>query len=68
MNNLNTGPDTRQTGTQYELKQERALSRRIIVLLIIASLLLIGQSLYNLSNLKQVDHSIDTVHNTANSL
>jgi signal transduction histidine kinase/CheY-like chemotaxis protein len=68
MNNLNTGPDTRQAGTQHELKQERALSRRIIILLIIASLLLIGQSLYNLSNLKQVDHSIVTVHNTANSL
>jgi signal transduction histidine kinase/CheY-like chemotaxis protein len=66
MNNLNT--DNSQAGTQYELKQERAVSRRIIVLLIIASLLLIGQSLYNLSNLKQVDQSIDTVYSTADSL
>ena len=66
MNNLNT--DNSQAGTQYELKQERAVSRRIIVLLIIASLLLIGQSLYNLSNLKQVDQSIDTVNSTADSL
>ena len=31
-------------------------------------MLLIGQSLYNLSNLKQVDQSIVTVHNTAGSL
>jgi signal transduction histidine kinase/DNA-binding response OmpR family regulator len=63
------GPDTNQTETQeVELKRERSLSRRIIILLIIASLLLIGQSLYNLFNLQQVDQSIITVQNTANSL
>ena len=61
-------PDRIQTDSQYELKQERSLSRRIIVLLIVASLLLIGQSLYNLFNLKQVDKSIITVHNTAGRL
>ena len=62
-------PDANQTETQeVELKRERSLSRRIIILLIIASLLLIGQSLYNLFNLQQVDQSIVTVHNTAGSL
>ena len=55
-------------GSQYDLKQERSLSRRIIVLLIVASLLLIGQSLYNLFNLQQVDKSIITVHSTAGRL
>jgi signal transduction histidine kinase len=69
MNGVTKGSDTDQTGTQEEeLKQERSLSRRIIVLLIVASLLLIGQSLYNLFNLRQVDQSIVTVHNTAGSL
>ena len=54
--NTGQGPDTKQTETQeVELKRERSLSRRIIILLIIASLLLIGQSLYNLFNLQQVD-------------
>ena len=63
------GQDTSQTESQeVELKRERSLSRRIIILLIIASLLLIGQSLYNLFNLQQVDQSIVTVHNTAGSL
>jgi signal transduction histidine kinase/CheY-like chemotaxis protein len=66
---MGQGPDTNQTETQeVELKRERSLSRRIIILLIIASLLLIGQSLYNLFNLQQVDQSIITVQNTANSL
>ena len=51
-----------------ELNQERSLSRRIIALLIVASILLISQSLYNLSNIEQVDQSIITVHNTADSL
>jgi signal transduction histidine kinase/DNA-binding response OmpR family regulator len=73
MNGVVTGtrhvPDTNQAAKQEDgLKQERSLSRRIIVLLIIASLLLIGQSLYNLFNLQQVDQSIVTVHNTAGSL
>jgi len=68
MNDFVESPDISQTETQYELKQERSLSRRIIILLIAASLLLIGQSLYNLSNLKRVDQSIDTMHNTAGSL
>ena len=57
-----------QPETQYDLKQERSLSRRIIALLVVASLLLIGQSLYNLFNLQQVDESIITVNNTADSL
>ena len=73
MNGIVTGtghePDANQAATQGDgLKRERSLSRRIIVLLIIASLLLIGQSLYNLFNLQQVDQSIVTVHNTAGSL
>ena len=73
MNGIVTGtghePDTNQAATQGDgLKRERSLSRRIIFLLIIASLLLIGQSLYNLFNLQQVDQSIVTVHNTAGSL
>ena len=56
------------TESQYDLKQERSLSRRIVILLIVASLLLIGQSLFNLSNLNHVDQSIDTMRNTASSL
>ncbi|KAF4515970.1 hypothetical protein B566_EDAN000207 [Ephemera danica] len=48
--------------------RERALSSRIITLLLIASALLIGQSLYNLSNIKQVEQSIVTVHQTAGRL
>jgi signal transduction histidine kinase/DNA-binding response OmpR family regulator len=57
-----------QSESQYDLKQERSLSRRIVALLIVASLLLIGQSLYNLFNLQQVDQSIVTVHHTAGNL
>ena len=57
-----------QADSQYDLRQERALSRRIVALLIVASLLLIGQSLYNLFNLRQVDQSIVTVKNTAGNL
>jgi signal transduction histidine kinase/CheY-like chemotaxis protein/HPt (histidine-containing phosphotransfer) domain-containing protein len=53
---------------QQEKDQERSLSRRIIVLLIVASVLLIGQSLYNLSNLEDVDQSIVTVQQTASRL
>ncbi|MGY8824374.1 MAG: hypothetical protein ACKVJG_10650 [Candidatus Latescibacterota bacterium] len=44
------------------------MSRRIIALLLVASTVLIGQSLYNLSNLEQVDQSIITVHHTAISI
>ncbi|MBF0289905.1 MAG: response regulator [SAR324 cluster bacterium] len=49
-------------------KNERTISHRIIALLIIASLLLIGQSLFNLFKLDQVDHSLSTVHQTASDL
>ncbi len=68
MRDVKSGSDWIRTGSRQELKQERSLSRRIIVLLIIASLLLIGQSLYNLSNLEQVDQSIVTVNNTTDNL
>jgi signal transduction histidine kinase/DNA-binding response OmpR family regulator len=49
-------------------RHERSLSRRIFILLIVASVLLIGQSVYNVSNLKRVDNSIDTIHFTGNRL
>ncbi len=68
MNAISGTTESSPTETQYELRQERSLSRRIVVLLIVASLLLIGQSLYNLSNLEQVHQSIDTVNYTAGSL
>lgn len=53
---------------EKDLKRERSMSQRIIGLLIVASILLISQSLYNLSNMKLVDQSIITMHNTAGSL
>jgi signal transduction histidine kinase/DNA-binding response OmpR family regulator len=69
MNNSKDNLTTIQADTQAEeLKRERTLSRGIIVLLIIASVLLIGQSLYNLSNIKLVDQSIVTVNTTAGNL
>ena len=68
MKDITSRSDPVQAGPRYDLKQERSLSRRIIVLLIVASLLLIGQNLYNLSNLRQVDQSIVTVHHTAGRL
>jgi len=68
MKDVTNASDRFLAESRYDLKQERSLSRRIIVLLIIASLLLIGQSLYNLSNLRQVDLSIITVQNTADNL
>jgi len=68
MKDITRSSDPIQAGSRYDLKQERSLSRRIIILLIVASLLLIGQNLYNLSNLRQVDQSIVTVHNTAGRL
>ena len=57
-----------QTATRNKLRQERALPRGIVVLLVVASILLIGQSLYNLSNLERVDQSITTVNKAASSL
>ena len=51
-----------------DLNQERSLSRRIGLLVAIASVLLIGQSIYNLSNLRLVEESIDAVQNTAGEL
>ena len=69
MNNITEKQNDNPIETQEEdLQRERSLSRRIIILLIIASVLLIGQSLYNLSNIKQVDQSIVTVHHTAGNL
>ena len=68
MKSVTSGSKKNTTESHHDLGQERSLSRRIIVLLIIASFLLIGQSLYNLSNLEQVDESIVTVHNAASSL
>ena len=68
MKDVTNASDRFLAESRYDLKQERSLSRRIIVLLIAASLLLIGQSLYNLSNLRQVDLSIITVQNTADNL
>lgn len=49
-------------------KKEKSLSQRIILLLIVASLFLIGQSLYNLSNLDNVERSIVTMNETTNKL
>ncbi len=60
--------DTIRSELQEDLRRERSLSRRIIVLLICASIILIAQSLYNLSNLEDVDQSIVTAHLTAGSL
>ena len=68
MKDITRSSDPVQAGSRYDLKQERSLSRRIIILLIVASVLLIGQNLYNLSNLRQVDQSIVTVKNTAGNL
>ncbi|MEH6636691.1 MAG: response regulator [Halioglobus sp.] len=51
--------------SRLELKHERALSRGIAVLLMVASALLIAQSLYNLSNLDRVENSISTMHRSA---
>ena len=54
--------------SRLELKHERALSRGIVALLIVASALLIAQSLYNLSNLDRVENSISTMHRSATIL
>ena len=66
-----SGNDSQQMSqdkARADLRQERSLSRRIGMLVAIASLLLIGQSIYNLSNLEHVDESIDAVHVTAGDL
>ena len=68
MNTTDDSVEPRVAGTGHDLRQERALSRGIIILLIVASILLIGQSLYNLSNLERVENSITTVHRAASSL
>jgi signal transduction histidine kinase/DNA-binding response OmpR family regulator/HPt (histidine-containing phosphotransfer) domain-containing protein len=68
MTDSDNSSDSAHSGQRRLGGQERNLSRSIIVLLIIASALLIGQSLYNLSNLERVDHSIDTVHHAASRL
>ncbi|WP_165602601.1 PAS-domain containing protein [Candidatus Terasakiella magnetica] len=49
-------------------KWERSLSLRITFLLVIATLLLIGQSLYNLSSIQDVDESIEVVNKAAFNL
>ncbi len=53
---------------QRGVRRERALSRRIVILLLVASALMIGQSLHNLWNLNQVDESIVTMRDSADSL
>jgi signal transduction histidine kinase len=63
-----TGPDLAAISSMDDHQQERLLSRRIVTLLIIASIMLLGQSLYNLSSLEQVDQSLVTVHRSADNL
>ena len=64
----NTEEHDSQIDQSVDLTQERSLSRGIVGLLIVASILLLGQSLYNLSNLERVEESITTVHRAASSL
>jgi signal transduction histidine kinase/DNA-binding response OmpR family regulator/HPt (histidine-containing phosphotransfer) domain-containing protein len=63
-------PDSKAGGPREKPRRrgERALSRAIVILLLMASVLLIGQSLFNLANLDRVDQSIDTVHGAASNL
>ena len=66
---MNDESKLNKTHTRGEkILRERAMSRRIIGLLIFASMVLIAQSIYNLSNLKRVDESIITVHETVAQL
>ncbi len=51
--------------TKPAKKWQRSLSLRITALLIVATFLLIGQSLYNLSSIEGVDDSIDIVNKAA---
>ena len=60
--------DELAAGDNGGIRRERALSRRIIILLVVASVLMIGQNLYNLRNLKHVDTSIGTMRDSADSL
>ncbi|GAA5316846.1 MAG: hypothetical protein AseanaTS_20500 [Candidatus Pelagadaptatus aseana] len=53
---------------QKGAERERALSRWIIILLLLASTVMIAQGVYNLSNLKKVDASIGSVYQTARKL
>ncbi len=53
---------------QEGIKREKKLSRWIIILLLFASTVMVVQGYYNLSNLRKVDASIDTVYQTAHRL
>ena len=68
MNQATSKAENEGEGHARDNRQERSLSRSIFILLIVASVLLIGQSLYNLSNLDKVDDSIVTVHQAADRL
>jgi signal transduction histidine kinase/CheY-like chemotaxis protein/HPt (histidine-containing phosphotransfer) domain-containing protein len=65
--NMKTNTDDKENNSK-KLLRERSFAKRIIILLIFASSLLIGQSVYNLSNMKKVEKSIVTVHHTAERL
>jgi len=65
MNTPEDASGNEATASRLELKHERRLSRGIAALLLVASVLLIGQSLYNLSNLDRVENSISTMHRSA---
>ena len=56
MNTTDDSVEPKVAATGHDLRQERTLWRGIIILLIVASILLIGQSLYNLSNLERVEN------------
>ncbi|MEG3639182.1 response regulator [Magnetococcus sp. PR-3] len=61
--NVLTGKTPSTTASQVQaMGAERRLSRRIMILLIFASIILIGRSLYNLSNLERIDQSIQTMN------
>ena len=68
MNTPEEGSGSAAIESRLELKHERSLSRGIVVLLLVASALLIGQSLYNLSNLQRIEKSISTMHRSASML
>ena len=61
-----TGVD--ESHSEGMVGSESALSRRIFILLIVAAAVLIGQSFFNLANLRQVDGSITTVRDAADRL
>ncbi len=68
MTHKNLNSKTTQFSEFVNQERERTLLRRVIFLLILVSILLIARSLYNLSNLGNVDKSIVTVQQTADSL